>query len=100
MNNLKVFGKFLDQPILISKLNKSMPKIMGVGAGILLANSAIDSFKKAEDKNLAKKETIKKGIVLAFSVASALVAPKIASKIVKREPIETFEAIAKNNQKI
>ena len=22
MNNLKVFGKFLDQPILISKLNK------------------------------------------------------------------------------
>ena len=33
MNNLKVFGKFLDQPILISKLNKAMPAIMTIGGG-------------------------------------------------------------------
>ena len=100
MNNLKVFGKFLDQPILISKLNKSMPLIMGVGTSVLLANSAIDSFKKSDNKEQTKKDTLKKGIVMAFSVASALMAPKIASKITKREPIETFEVIAKNNQKM
>ena len=100
MNNFKVLGKFLDQPILISKLNKAMPAIMTVGASALLMNNAIDIFKKSENKNEAKKEIIKKGIIMATSIASALIAPKIASKIVKREPMETFEIISKNNQKI
>ena len=100
MNNLKVFGKFLDQPILISKLNKAMPAIMTVGGGAILANSAIDTFKKSDDKTNAKKEVLKKGVIIATSIASALVAPKIASKLVKREPLETFEIISKNNQKL
>jgi len=98
MNNLKVFGKFLDQPILISKLNKAMPAIMTIGGGALLANNAIDKFKKNEDKNIAKKETFKKGVIMAASIASALVAPKIASKIVKRGEIDSIKDIAKNNQ--
>jgi len=98
MNNLKVFGKFLDQPILISKLNKAMPAIMTIGGGALLANNAIDTFKKNEDKNIAKKETFKKGVIMAASIASALVAPKIASKIVKRGEIDSIKDIAKNNQ--
>ncbi len=103
MNNLKVFGKFLDQPILISKLNKAMPAIMTVGAGAILANTAIDSFEKSqtqEEKQKNKKEIFKKGLIMAFSVASALIAPKIASKLVKREPIETFEKIANKNQEL
>lgn len=103
MNSLKVFGKFLDQPILISKLNKAMPAIMTVGASAILANGAIDSFNKSktlEEKEKVKKEIFKKGIIMAASVASALVAPKIASKIVKREPIETFEKISKKNQEL
>ena len=103
MNSLKVFGKFLDQPILISKLNKSMPAIMTIGASAILTNNAIDSFNKSktlEEKEKVKKEIFKKGIIMAASVASALVAPKIASKIVKREPIETFEKIAQKNQEL
>ena len=103
MNNLKVFGKFLDQPILISKLNKTMPTIMTIGASAILANNSIDSFQKTkteEEKDAAKKEIFKKGIIMAASVASALIAPKIASKIAKREPIETFEKIAQKNQEL
>lgn len=100
MNNLKVFGKFLDQPILISKLNKAMPALMSIGGGAILAKNAFDVFNKNDDKDVAKKEVIKKSIIMATSIASALIAPKIASKIVGREPIETFETIAKSNQKI
>ena len=55
MNNLKVFGKFLDQPILISKLDKAMPSIMSLGASALFLNSAIDTFQKTENKKEAKK---------------------------------------------
>lgn len=100
MNNLKVFGKFLDQPILISKLNKAMPAIMTIGAGGIFYKNAKDTFEKSQDKNEAKKEILKKGIIIATSAASALLAPKIASKIIKRNEIETLETIAKNNQKL
>ncbi len=100
MNNLKIFGKFLDQPILISKLNKSMPKIMACGAGIILANDAVDVFKKSnEDKN-AKKELFKKAATMTFAITSALLAPKIASKITKRKPLETIYEIEKKNEKL
>ena len=100
MNNLKVFGKFLDQPILISKLNKTMPAIMTLGGSALFTCNAIDTFKKSQDKNQAKKEVFKKSIIMAFSIASALAAPKIASKFIKREGIETFEKITKRNQEL
>ena len=99
MNNLKIFGKFLDQPILISKLNKSMPAIMGIGGTLLFANNAIDTFKKSQDKEQTKKELLKKGIVMATAIASALIAPKLATKITKREPIETFENLSFYNLK-
>lgn len=100
MNNLKIFGKFLDQPILISKLNKAMPAIMTVGAGGIFYKNAKDTFEKSQDKENAKKEILKKGIIIATSAASALLAPKIASKIIKRNEIESLETIAKNNQKL
>lgn len=100
MNNLKILGKFLDQPILISKFNKSMPAIMTLGGGAILTNSAIDTFKKSKDKEKSKKEILKKGAIIATSIASALIAPKIASKITKRECLETLDIIAKRNQKL
>lgn len=100
MNNLKIFGKFLDQPILISKLNKSMPKIMTCAGAIILANDTIDVFKRnKEDKNL-KKDLFKKAIILTFAISSALLAPKIASKITKRAPIETPDEIHNKNEKL
>ena len=56
MNNFKIFGKFLDQPVLISKLNKAMPAIMTIGGSALLAHNAFDTFKNTQDKQQAKKE--------------------------------------------
>ncbi|MBR5304767.1 MAG: hypothetical protein IKU37_08085 [Candidatus Gastranaerophilales bacterium] len=100
MNNFKIFGKFLDQPILISKLNKAMPAIMTIGGSALLARDAFDTFKNTQDKQQAKKEIFKKGIIMAFSIASALAAPKIASKLVKRESIEPIEKIARKNSEL
>ena len=63
MNNLKVFGKFLDQPILISKLNKNAPAILATGGALLLANNAIDTFQKSQDKDVAKKKFLKKALL-------------------------------------
>ena len=99
MNNLKIFSKFLDQPIAISKLNKAMPAIMTTGAGMILANSAIDTFQK-ENITESKKELIKKGIILTTSITSALLAPKIASKLTKRAPLETIQEIYTRNSKL
>ena len=100
MNNFKIFGKFLDQPVLISKLNKAMPAIMTIGGSALLAHNAFDTFKNTQDKQQAKKEIFKKGIIMAFSIASALMAPKIASKLIKREGIEPIEKIARKNKEL
>ena len=99
MNNLKIFGKFLDQPILISKLNKNMPTIMASGVGLILGKDAIDTFKNNNPQK--KKELIKKSVVLSIAIASALYAPKVASKITKRAPIESIkEVIFKNKELI
>ena len=100
MNNLKIFGKFLDQPILISKLNKAMPSIMALGGGALFLNNAIDTFEKSEDKKNAQKETVKKGIILTSAIISALLAPKIASKITKRPPLESLAEIKAKNEEL
>ena len=100
MNNLKILGKFLDQPLLISKLNRKMPAILGIASVGFLSHSAKDTFEKTKDKEKTKKETLKKGIVLAAAITSAFFAPKIAAKITKRAPIETIEAIKQKNQKL
>ena len=64
MNNLKIFGKFLDQPILISKLNKAAPAILTMGGAAILANNAIDTFQKSQDKKQAKKDILKNSKVI------------------------------------
>ena len=93
ITNTKVFGKFLDQPILISKLNKAMPAIMLGGTTAIYGKIAHDTYTKSSDKSEAKKEIFKKGIVLYGSALSALFAPKIAQKLAKRQPIDDFEKI-------
>ena len=100
MNNIKTLGKFLDQPLLISKLNKKMPQIMTVGGALILSKISYDSFSKNNDKKEAKKDILKKGIVLFSAIASSLLAPKIAGKITKRIPIKPMEDIKKLNSEL
>lgn len=92
MNNIKVLGKFLDQPILVSKFQKAVPIILGSGA---IGYSIYNANKEEEGKK--KKQLLKTGITMGVTVASALAAPHIASKITKRALPETLDIIKKNN---
>ncbi len=101
INNIKTLGKFLDQPLLISKLDKSMPKIMAAGALVTLGKIKSDIYqKKDKSDNEKKKELLNKTLVLTGAVISSLLAPKIASKLTKRTPFESYNKIVNNNIKI
>ncbi len=100
INKINAFGKYLDQPILISKLERSVPVILGGAATIALIKDTCDIFSKTEDKNEAKKTALSHVIVLYSAVASALLAPKIASKITKRSPLPSLDDVKKNNNKL
>ena len=100
INNIKAFSKFLDQPMLISKFNKTMPSLLVAGSSLYLIKQHKDEFKKAktfEEKKEINKNTFKKSIVLFGSILSALFAPKIASKITKRGELESLKDIIKKN---
>ena len=102
ISSIKAFGKFLDQPLLVSKLEKSVPKLMTLGAAAYLGHDYFKSRSKAVTKEGKKNNNLrilKKGIVLASAVASALVAPAIASKIARRPPLLSYEKIKENNTK-
>lgn len=80
MNTLRVYGKFLDQPKLINNFKKAVPAILLAGGGIYGVKHVLEDppeFRKNEAKRTA--------IVLAATIASALVAPKITEKIIKSE---------------
>ena len=99
-NNLKVFAKFIDQPLLIAKFNKSMPKVM-LGAGATYwAGDTYETMAKSENKKKALNLSLNKGLVLALTMASALVAPKVATKITKRPPLETLKDVRLANKQL
>lgn len=95
MNNLSVLGKFLDQPILVSKFQKAVPALLAGGAA---AYTAYDVSKEAPEKR--KQKALKTGITLGVTVASALAAPHIASAITKRKLPAGLDVIKRNNKEI
>lgn len=95
MNNLRVLGKFLDQPILVAKFQKVVPAILTTGAAIY---TGYDASKAENGKK--EKRFLKTGITMGVTVASALAAPYIASKIAKRELPQGLNQIKKNNKKL
>lgn len=100
--NIKPLGKFLDQPMLISKLNKNMPVILaGLGAAYF-SKAAYDSFQGGQNEmgKSSKKELANKAIVLVCAGLSALFAPKIAGKLTKRAPAEEVGKIRAENTKL
>lgn len=78
MNTLKVAGKFLDQPMLVEKFRKSVPVVLTTGAAIYTGH---EINKAPEHKK--KKAAIRTVSTMAFTVGSALAAPKITDKIFK-----------------
>ena len=88
INNIKSFAKFLDQPMLIARLNKNMPQIMLASTALYSAKKGYDVFDKNNtynDKKGEVKNYLKNTSILFSSVICALLAPKIASKITRRQ---------------
>lgn len=67
--NISTLGKYVDQPIILNKLDKKMPALL-IGAGGLygIADSYIHSKKENN-----KKRFLKNGIVIASTIAASLI---------------------------
>lgn len=94
MNIFKIGGKFLDQPILVSKFNSAVPAILTTG-GIVYC---VKETKKVEE-NDRKNTAIRTGITLGITIISALLAPKIVNKIFMK-PIKNIKEVKNENSKI
>lgn len=78
MNSLKVLGKYLDQPRLVKRFSQAVPFALVAGGGIYTY-----AHVKKTPESEKKKELTKSVAVLTGTIISALLAPKIASKIFK-----------------
>ena len=94
-SSLKVMGKFLDQPILIAKLGKAVPAGLAGGAALFTLH------KTFEEKNSKKRQKVfvQNSLVLGSTIASALVAPKIATAITKKKALTPLKQIITDNTK-
>ena len=77
INKIKLAGKYLDQPLLISKFKKAVPPVFVGGAALFGANEV----RKAPDEE-KRRTAINTASVLGATVISALAAPKISAKLV------------------
>ena len=93
MNSIQAIGKFLDQPILVSKFQKAVPAILAAGGTAFVA---ADAMKEEKGKRLNRIAKI--GITMGVTIASALIAPHIASKAAKRPLPPNLSKIMANNQ--
>lgn len=105
INNIQSFAKFLDQPMLIAKLDKNMPKIMLAATALYSAKKGYDIFEKTknttdENKKAETKNYLKNTAILFSSVACALLAPKLASKITGRSPLKPLNVVQEQNSKL
>ena len=100
IKSINTLGKFLDQPILVSKLDKAMPAMVSLGASAYLAHDVFQKDKKGKITKEDKKDFLEKAVVMAFSVASAFLAPKIASKITGRNMLAPLEKVKEKNTEL
>lgn len=77
MNSLTVLGKYLDQPRLVGCFSRAVPFIL-VAGGAAYTYNHIKNTPKADKQ----KELIKSIAVMTGTIGAALVAPKLARKIV------------------
>ena len=81
MNSLKVFGKYLDQPRLVSRFSRAVPPLLSLAASGIVLDS---TYRAPEDKR--QKVFIRNGLTMFGAVASSLYAPKIISKMFRTAP--------------
>lgn len=78
MNSLTVLGKYLDQPRLVTKFSNSVPLILLAGGGAY----TYESVKKAPEAE-KQNELIRNSIIIAATIGSAVIAPKVAAIVIK-----------------
>lgn len=93
---LSVLGKYLDQPILIEKLRKTVPLGLGACAAFYTFNN---SASQPTDER-KRKAFIKTGIIMGTTVASALAAPRIATMITKKKPLKPLKDLVKERTEL
>lgn len=96
INGIKLFGKYLDQPLLVEKYKKAVTPIFVAGATVYGANEV----RKAPEGE-KKKTAVQMASVLTATTASALYAPKITAKLL-RQPYKKYRTseIIENNTKL
>ena len=75
-SSLKIVGKYLDQPLLVEKLGKTVPVGLSAAAAVYTLNKTMEA--PTDEK---KKTFVKNALILGATVASALAAPRIATAI-------------------
>ena len=95
-NPLSVMGKFLDQPILVAKLKRVVP----VGLSAAAVGFTAVSSAREKSPELRRKTALKNGVILASTIGSALVAPRVASAITKKKMSSGLSQILKENSQM
>ena len=93
MNILKITGKYLDQPLLVTKLKKNIP------AALITAGTAYtlhEIYKEKEDK---KHCAIRVGTTMLCTISSSLMAPLLTNKLFKITP-KNLNTIKQENAKL
>lgn len=94
MKNLKIGGKFLDQPLLVAKFQKKVPYLLAGGGLVYTAHCV-----KKADADQKNETLLRVGTTMIFTMLSALAAPIIVNKIFKN-PVLNIKQIKKNNSEI
>ena len=94
MNIFSVAGKFLDQPLLVAKFEKRVPVVLAAGGALYGAHVV-----KKTDENEKKNTAVRVAATLAFTVGSALLAPKITNKLF-RQTTKSIKEIKNNNKQL
>ena len=94
MNIFKIVGKYLDQPILVANFKKKVPAILAIGGATCVAYKT-----RQADPEQRKNTAVKLGTTMAFTIASALLAPKVANELFKVET-KSLAQIKENNTKL
>lgn len=79
ISGIKLFGKYLDQPLLIERYKKAVTPLFISGASLY----GLNEVRKAP-KEERIKTAVKTASVLAATTTSALCAPKITAKLLKQ----------------
>ena len=97
--NISTFGKYIDQPIILNKLDKKMPAIL-IGGGTLfaVADTYVQSKKHHNQNN--KKRFFNNSIVIASTIAASLLGTrglkingkKVINGLMERVPLKDLQA--------